>query len=360
MVVVKTQSYLSSEVAMLASLVLHVLAFLGWQNRTVLERFPLFRTLAKTFASAPARPQPAPVTPIITFVQEPAPQQIEDRRQFVETDASQVTGEEPKHARFYSANSTVAANPDNRSGKISETPYLEGKESRLTSTENVVPGPAAAPAARPAPPPAMSPHPASQPSASARPKPPEPTPELAETGLKVVEPKQLALLEKPIAPPEAILPTPPAPPANSAVAAQPLMPPSTLTQVASSNREIAARKSHLMAAGVSRIGISAFNVAGSPFGEYDRALIRAVQSRWYALIEQNGLYEHTGTVVLHFQLLADGTVHDLTTKDNSAGITLGLFCEKAIVESAPFAPLSESLQRLIGGDTREIVFTFYY
>ena len=108
------------------------------------------------------------------------------------------------------------------------------------------------------------------------------------------------------------------------------------------------------------LGVSAFNVAGSPFGDYDRALIHAVQSRWYALIEQNGLYEHTGTVVLHFQLLADGTVHDLTTKDNSAGMNLGLFCEKAIVESAPFAPLPESLQRLIGGDTREIVFTFYY
>ena len=360
MAAVKTQSYLSAEVAMLASLVLHALAFLGWQNRAGLGQLPLFRTLAKTIASAPARPQPAPVPPTITFVQEPTPPRVEDRRQFIETDASQVTGEEPKHARFYSANSTVAANPNNSSGQISDTPYLEGKESRLTSTENVVPGPSAAPAARPVPPPAMPTQPVTQPSASATPKRPEPAAESAETGLKVVEPKQLALLDKPVAPPTATLPTPPAPPANPAVAAQPPRPSPTPTPGAGSNREIAARKSHLMAAGVSRIGISAFNVAGSPFGEYDRALIRAVQSRWYALIEQNGLYEHTGTVVLHFQLLADGTVHDLTTKDNSAGITLGLFCEKAIVESAPFEPLPESLQRLIGGDTREIVFTFYY
>ena len=356
MAVVKAQSYFSTEVAMLASLVLHVLAFLGWENRTVLGRFPLFRPLAKVFASAPARPQPVPVIPTLTFVQEPAPQRVEDRRQFIETDASQVTGEEPQHAQFYSANSTVAANPNNPSGKTSDTPYLEGQETRLTSTENVAPGPAAS-AARPVSPPVQSPP--APPPARAAPKPAAPASELAETGLKVGEPKQIALLDKPVIPAETVVPA--SPPSASA----PVIPPAPVAPSASlsgagSNREIAARKSHLVAAGVSRIGVSAFNVAGSPFGDYDRALIHAVQSRWYALIEQNGLYEHTGTVVLHFQLLADGTVHDLTTKDNSAGITLGLFCEKAIVESAPFAPLPESLQRLIGGDTREIVFTFYY
>ena len=356
MAVVKAQSYLSTEVAMLASLVLHVLAFMGWQNRAILGHFPLFRPLAKIFASAPARPQPIPVTPTLTFMQEPASQRVEDRRQFIETDASQVTGEEPKHARFYSAQSTVAANPNNPTDKTSDTPYLDGKETRLTSTENVVPGPAAS-AARPTTPPVQS-QPAHAPT-RATPKPVAPAGELAETGQKVGEPKQIALLDKVVIPAEPVAPAT-RPSANAPVTPPaPVVPPALLSS-AGSNREIAARKSHLVAAGVSRIGVSAFNVASSPFGDYDRALIHAVQSRWYALIEQNGLYEHAGTVVLHFQLLADGTVHDVTTKDNSAGITLGLFCEKAIVESAPFAPLPESLQRLIGGDTREIVFTFYY
>ena len=322
------------EVAILVSLVLHVLMFMGWQNRATFGRMALFRPLAKVFAGPPARPQPLPVTPTITFVQDPAARREDDRRQFVETDTSQVTGEEPKQARFYSDNSTVAANPNNPTGKTADTPFLDGKESRLTSTENVVPGASSSgPAPRPATPPAPQP---------VRPTPPaEPVMKTAEVGEKVIEEKKLAMLEQP--------PTPPTP------AAPPMVSPG-----AGSHREIAARKSHLVAAGVSRIGIAAFNVAGSPFGEYDKALIHAVQSRWYALIEQNGLYEHTGTVVLHFQLLADGTVHDLTTKENSAGITLGLFCEKSIVESAPFAPLPEGLQRLIGEDTREIVFTFYY
>jgi len=336
---------------MLTSLLLHVLAFLGWQNRAVLGHFPLFRPLARVFASAPARLQPAPVTSTLTFLQEPAPQRAEDRRQFIETDASQVTGEEPKNARFYSANSTVAANTENPSGKVGDTPYLNGKETRLTSTENVQPQPpgtTSVPVPRPVTPPAVPPV-APQPVAS---KPVEPVKDLAETGLKVVEEKQVAMLDKPVAQPEAILSTPPQPTSP---------PPMPIMRAGSSpGREIATAKSHATAMGVSRIGIEAFNVASSPFGLYDKALISAVQSRWYAVLNEKRMDFHAGTVVLQFNLLADGSVTSLVVKENSAGFDLGLYCEKAIVESAPFAPLPESLQRLIGGDTREIVFTFYY
>ena len=331
---------------MLASLVLHILAFMGWQHRAVLGRMVLFRPLVKVFAGAPARPQPLPVPPTITFVQEPAPQ-----RQFIETDTSQVTGEEPKNARFYSDNSTVAANPENPSGKVGDTPYLNGKEDRMMSTENVRPQPpgvAAAPAPQPITPPA-----ATQPVA---PKPAEPVKELAETGMKVVEEKpeekQMAMLDKPVAAPEAVLPTPPQP-------ASPPPAPRMMTGSASA-REIAAAKSHATAMGVSRLGMAAFNVAGSPFGAYDKALIFAVQSRWYAVLNEKRMDMHAGTVVLQFDLRADGSVVNMVMKENSAGMDLGLYCEKAVVESAPFAPLPESLQRLIGGDAREITFTFYY
>ena len=69
---------------------------------------------------------------------------------------------------------------------------------------------------------------------------------------------------------------------------------------------------------------------------------------------------HAGTVELKFDLLADGSVAKMEMKANSAGPALGLYCQKAVVESAPFAPLPEDLKRLIGGDSREIIFTFYY
>ena len=89
-------------------------------------------------------------------------------------------------------------------------------------------------------------------------------------------------------------------------------------------------------------------------------MIFAVQSRWYAVLNEKRMDVHAGTVVLQFDLRADGSVANMVVKENSAGFDLGLYCEKAVVESAPFAPLPESLQRLIGSDAREIIFTFYY
>ena len=352
MAAVKAQSYLSTEVAMLASLVLHVLAFLSWQNRVALGHFPLFRPLAKIFASTPARSKPAAVTPTLTFLQAPAPQRAEeDRRQFIETDASQVTGEEPKHAQFYSAQSTIAANPNNLSGKTGDTPYLDGQETRLTSTENVRPQPPSITSVS-VPRPVTSPAVAPVTPAQVASKPVEPVKEMAETGLKVVEEKQVAKLDKPGLQPESISSPPP-----QSSRPQPLLAGS------GSGREIAAVKSRATTMGVSRIGITAFNVAGSPFGEYDKALIFAVQNRWYALLDENRRKQTnlpTGTVVLQFDLRADGSVANMTTKSDSSGPVAESFCREAIEGSAPFAPLSESLQRLIGGDPREIVFTFYY
>jgi outer membrane biosynthesis protein TonB len=337
---VKEREYVSMELALAASLALHLLAYLCWMERAPLAKIFIFKPFVKMFEpqvwSAP-KPVLRPI-PSITFVERPAPKPQEPRT-FVETDQSQATGEEPKDAKYYSDRSTVAANPNNSSGKQTDTPYLEGKETRMLSTEDVMPSPAK-PASAPAP--AVPPVPVQKPVVE---KPVnEPSKKIADQGLKVVEEKKVAMLDKP---PE---PTPPVPTAP--------VPPAAPS--AGSNREIGARKSRMVAAGVGRIGVAAFNVAGSPFGEYDKALIRAVQSRWYALIQQNGLYERSGTVTLHFNLMQDGSVQDMTFKENSAGEILGLFCQKAVVDSAPFPALPEKLRMLIGDDPREVNFTFYY
>jgi outer membrane biosynthesis protein TonB len=163
---------------------------------------------------------------------------------------------------------------------------------------------------------------------------------IAEQGLTMVEEKKLAMAEKPAGLTKPV-PAPDAPPREAP-------------------REIAALKSQLTASGVAQTGIAAFNVAGSPFGAYDKAIIRAVQSRWYRLISQNALYERTGEVTVHFDLMADGSVQNMTVKNNTAGQILALFCEKAVVDSAPFAPLPEELRELIGGEPRDVNFTFYY
>jgi outer membrane biosynthesis protein TonB len=343
MATVKMREYVSMELALAASLALHLLAYLCWVERDVLAHFTLFKPLVKVF-SAPVWSPPKralSAVPTITFLEEPVPKRNEQRT-FMETDPEQATGEEPKDAKFYSERSTVAANPDNPTGQIGDTPYLDGKETRMMSTESVMPSPAPpAPAAVPPPPP----KPVEPPKSVVEKPTEEPPKKLPDEGVTVAEEKKVAMLEKPAEPVMPILP--PEPPAASPMPA-------------GSHREIAAAKSRVVAVGVGRIGIAAFNVAGSPFGEYDKALIRAVQSRWYALISQNGLYERAGTVTLHFNLMQDGSVKDMEFKENSAGEILGLFCQKAVVDSAPFAPLPDNLRMLIGSDPREVNFTFYY
>ena len=101
-------------------------------------------------------------------------------------------------------------------------------------------------------------------------------------------------------------------------------------------RELVVRKAHLTVAGVSRSGIAAFGVAESPFGAYDKKLIKAVQGHWYSLIDHYGIYESAQSRIL------------------------SLFCEKAVIESGPFDPLTDELRALTRKEPREISFTFYY
>jgi len=378
-----TRDNLHFEIAMLVSLLLHAMTFDCWQYREQFARLPLFEPIARVVSAAFAprkytQIKPAPQT--ITFVEVPERQppqpKPEPPQQFMETDSSQVTGEQPKDAKYYSDRATVAANPVNPTGKTGDTPYLEGKETRVMSTENVVPnlGPPSAPVAPSVPvaPPALPSPPASppavvansQPAPVAKPSPPSPPPvavaeqpkQVADKGLNAAEEKQFAML-----PPEAAI-APQAPQTEPSPPAQPqeYRAPSPGSAGTGSQREIVAAKSHLVASGVSHIGVAAFDVADSPFGAYDHQIVVAVQSRWYALIEKNQLYERGGEVTLHFQLLDDGMVQGMEIKENTAGQILALFCEKAIVDSAPFAPFPEKLRMLVGKEPREVNFTFYY
>lgn len=319
------------ELAVLVSLVLHILVLGGWQHRQALARLPVLRALVRQNppTAVPPRVSEPPVTPTLTFL---PPREPERPQQFVETDASQVTGEKPVRAEYYSDNATVAANPSNPNRLADETPYLDGKQTRVPSTVTALPGSGSGKVVAPPTPPV----PVAPTVAEGQPK------AVAEAGLKVVEEKKVAMAAGP--PPRAAMP------------AAPPMPPS----LPGSGREIAAEKSQATTSGAAKIGVTAFNVAESPFGAYDKAIVRAVQSRWFALIEKNGLYERSGQVTLHFQLLDDGTVQAVEVKENSAGQILALFCEKAIVESAPFSPLPEELRMLVGREPREVNFTFYY
>ena len=360
-------------IAVLLSLLLHVFAGEGWQHRAALMKLPVFSLLTKLVhvAYPPARPAPQKVQ-TLTFVELVTPREKppevkpgKEAKQFMETDASQVTGEKPKDAKYYSDKSTVAANPDNPTGKTDDTPYLNGSETRAPNSLNVPtpsgvpqplirqPGSPSTPLSAPRSTPKVaeaSPEPKPAPRPQAQDQPKEPTP----FGLKIVEEQKVAMAQKPAAQPQAVtgatVPEVPADPGSSAVVTEPGAP----------GRELVARKAHLTVAGVSRNGVAAFGVLENPFGAYDQRVIKAVQSRWYALIDRFGMYERAGAVTVHFELLDDGQVQNLRITDNTAGEILSLFCEKAIIESGPFDPLSDELRALVGKEPRDASFTFFY
>lgn len=100
----------------------------------------------------------------------------------------------------------------------------------------------------------------------------------------------------------------------------------------------------------------------TPFGNYDAAVIQAIQQRWYHLLENHSIFQNTrGKVVLKFWMKSDGSVSDLKVIENSAGDDMQSYaCEAAVRDPAPYGRWTEDMRRVIQSDRREIRFTFYY
>ena len=106
--------------------------------------------------------------------------------------------------------------------------------------------------------------------------------------------------------------------------------------------------------------MASLDTKATPFGEYDAALVEAISQRWFALLdERDYASDSRGKVVLQFRLHYDGRVTDMNVAENTAGEVLGLICQKAVLDPAPFAAWPSDMRRTLG-DIRNIQFTFYY
>ena len=114
--------------------------------------------------------------------------------------------------------------------------------------------------------------------------------------------------------------------------------------------------------GVKRFALEpSFDVRSTPFGAYDAAIIAAIQNRWYDLLEtRDYAAKYSGKVVLEFRLNSDGRVTDMKVSENGVTEILGLLCQRAVQDPAPFAPWPADLKRMVGKEYREVRFTFYY
>jgi hypothetical protein len=107
-----------------------------------------------------------------------------------------------------------------------------------------------------------------------------------------------------------------------------------------------------------------FNDPSSPFRDYDKKIIKAVQKRWYSLIKKYSVYSHPGWVTVQFQITKEGKLEHVKILETSPEMKDDtfpkLFCEKAILEAGPFEPLPLNLRALAGEKPRDATFTFYY
>jgi hypothetical protein len=128
---------------------------------------------------------------------------------------------------------------------------------------------------------------------------------------------------------------------------------------ARAQRNLAGEKT-LQDGGVKNRGRISLDVKGSPFGTYDAAFIAAVQQRWYDLLETTPYVQRSGKVVLEFRLNHDGRITDMQMADNEVGDILGIVCQRAVMDPAPFGKWPDDMRRMIGNTYREVTFTFYY
>jgi hypothetical protein len=300
--------------ALVLSLVLHLLCWggyelglrTGWWEQ--LRKWSLLHRLAKP-------PQPVPPPPVVA--QEPQLSFL----QVAESDPAP-----PQKPKFYSNNNSHAANPDQN--KNLDTPKIDGKQTETPRTETaqrtkITKAPQAE---------------AEPPQQQSQPTPPHaaPTPgDTAQSKPQDAEPQ-----------PEA--PHPPRPRTiKEAKAQQP--------------NQIQGLAMH-QEGGTHRIALRpSFDAQETIFGDYDAQFTQAVEQKWDDLLDsQHFADDRTGHVVLRFHENYDGTVTEVTTLENTVGPVYGYLCMRALTEPAPFARWPEEMRREIGGNFREMTFTFTY
>jgi outer membrane biosynthesis protein TonB len=254
----------------------------------------------------------------------------EEAQPTIFVDVTQPEAEPPKKTLYYSDKNSHAGNPDE--DKNSNQPKLNGKQKDIPKAEDT---------------PRMSRQKPSAPQQQLRPSPEKQPDEAADPSspmnLGDQKPKQVAerttTEQKP--------------------SPQQQQRPRTLKQVAE-QQHLPGLQMHQDGGAHRRLSPS-FDVRATPFGDYDRALIDAVQNQWDSLLDSQKFAEdRTGRVVIRFDLEYDGTVRNLEVLENGVGEVLSYVCQAAIEDSAPFGKWPDEMRQEIGANSREITFTFDY
>jgi hypothetical protein len=302
--------------ALVISLAFHLMCFGGYEfTRKVLpgwlERVKFLAALAHELELKKKTPPPPPPS--------------EAPLMFVEVNPAVATPEPPKDAKFYSSQNSKAANPDTEADK--DIPKIDGTQEHVPKAED---------APRKFVPLQPSPAPASQEQNEERAKPKPPVGDLA---MAKPDPE----LKPDIGKAEKTRPR--------TVAEAKMRQPQNQLQGQKSKQDGGVRRHQL---------VPSFDAKVTLFGEYDRAFIDAVQTRWNDLLDsQQFALNRTGKVVLQFRLNYDGRISDMQIAETTVGETLAYVCQLAVTDPAPYMKWPSDMRREIG-DSRYIQFTFFY
>jgi len=305
--------------ALAISLALHLMCYgtyeagkkLNWWQAMHLPQW--LQKLTHLNAPQPTPPKPPDEVPLV----------------FVDVNPQQSTKEPPKDARYYSSRNSQAANPD--ADKDSDVPKINGNQTQVVKTEDTV----------------RSPLDRLQPDFSKLTKNQEPE---AAKPQAAQPPGDLAMAK-----PSAEL----RPDQGTSEESRPRTIKEALMR--QHRNQLVGEKMKQEGGVRQHLEMTSMDAKATPFGRYDAEFIDAVQSRWYDLLD-NVSYDgyRRGKVVVQFHLNFDGRITDMTIVDNNVGDLLGLLCQKAVLDPAPYEKWPADMRRMADKDYREIRFTFYY
>ena len=107
-------------------------------------------------------------------------------------------------------------------------------------------------------------------------------------------------------------------------------------------------------------GVSSVDALGTPLGRYQKYVLEAIGSRWYALVEQKNDLVNIGTTDVTFVVDRSGHVKNLKIVGNTSNEALANVCIQSI-QDAQLPPMSDDVVAAVRpeGLPMEIPFTIF-
>ncbi len=289
--------------------------------------------------------------PQLTIMQlaEPTPPPLVPKNAPMTTvDPARKSAVAPKEKTFEANENSIAA-AEKAATTDNQLPGQDGKERPFMNLEEH-PNSFASAGSTPQPKPSPTAPPKKEPTPNETVPPAAPTP----------APNQLALLTQTPTP----VPSPPPaeqnaeiPPPTETPTPTPV-PNETPPRPASTYQDL--QQKTVIRGGINNRGRSAVNAVGTPQGRYKKLLEDAIGSRWYHYTAEKADLISIGTTSVIFEILADGTVHDLRMTENTANEASASIALRSIQETT-FPPIPEDLLAALpqGRFTMEESFTIF-